>query len=130
MNWEFYWKLTEKSFLRYFFENLSSINIKKAGRFKKLLGFARSHSILRHGLVSLSCATSPFLLKLAHIIWLVIEWLQWGSLFCNSRTRKSYKIRGTYQNKGNILCIFFKRNKFHEINKKIERENDHTFEKF
>ena len=28
-----------------------------------------------------------------------------GPLFCNFRTRKSYKIRGTLQNKGNILCI-------------------------
>ena len=32
---------------------------KKAGRFEKLLGFARSHSIVRSGSVSLSCATIP-----------------------------------------------------------------------
>ena len=30
---------------------------KKAGRFEKLLGFARSHSIVTRGSVSLSCAT-------------------------------------------------------------------------
>ena len=28
-----------------------------------------------------------------------------GPLFCNFRTRKSYKIRAILQNKGNILCI-------------------------
>ena len=28
-----------------------------------------------------------------------------GPLFCNFRTGKSYKIKGTLQNKGNILCI-------------------------
>ena len=28
-----------------------------------------------------------------------------GPLFCNFRTRKSYKIRGTLQNKGNILYL-------------------------
>ena len=32
---------------------------KKAGRFEKLLGFARSHSIVTRGSMSLSCATTP-----------------------------------------------------------------------
>ena len=32
---------------------------KKAGRFKKLLGFARSHSIVTCSSVSISCATTP-----------------------------------------------------------------------
>ena len=32
---------------------------KKAGRFEKLLGFARSHFIATRGSVSLSCATTP-----------------------------------------------------------------------
>ena len=32
---------------------------KKAGRFEILLGFARSHSIVTRGSVSLSCATKP-----------------------------------------------------------------------
>ena len=31
----------------------------KAGRFEKLLGFARSHFIVTRGSVSLSCATTP-----------------------------------------------------------------------
>ena len=31
----------------------------KAGRFEKLLGFARSHSIVTRGSVRLSCATTP-----------------------------------------------------------------------
>ena len=31
----------------------------KAGRCEKLLGFARSHSIVTRGSVSLSCATTP-----------------------------------------------------------------------
>ena len=32
---------------------------KKAGRFEKLHGFARSHFIVTRGSVSLSCATTP-----------------------------------------------------------------------
>ena len=32
---------------------------KKAGRFEKLLGFARSHSLVTRGSVSLSCASTP-----------------------------------------------------------------------
>ena len=32
---------------------------KKAGRFAKLLGFARSYSIVTRGSVSLSCAATP-----------------------------------------------------------------------
>ena len=38
-------------------ENLP-ISSKKAGRFEKLLGLARSHSIVTRGSVSLSCATT------------------------------------------------------------------------
>ena len=34
---------------------------KKAGRFDKLLGFTRSHSIVTRGSASLSCATTPHL---------------------------------------------------------------------
>ena len=43
-----------------------------------------------------------------HTIFPLLEVVQrtvGGPLFCNFRTRKSYKIRGTLQNKGNILCI-------------------------
>ena len=36
-----------------------ALRSKKAGRFEKLLGFARSHSIVTRGSVSLSCATTP-----------------------------------------------------------------------
>ena len=36
-----------------------ALRSKKAGRFKILLGFARSHSIVTRGSVSLSCATTP-----------------------------------------------------------------------
>ena len=35
------------------------LKCKKAGRFMKLLGIARSHFIVTRGLVSLSCATTP-----------------------------------------------------------------------
>ena len=45
---------------------------KKAGRYEKLLGFARSRSIVTRGSVSLSCATRPypscFFLNFLHII--------------------------------------------------------------
>ena len=33
---------------------------KKAGRFEKLLGFAKSHSIVTRGSVNLSCATTQY----------------------------------------------------------------------
>ena len=39
--------------------NFLPIRSKKAGNFEKLLGFARSHSIVTRGSVSLSCATTP-----------------------------------------------------------------------
>ena len=35
-----------------------SFKSRKAGRYEKLLGFARSHSFVTRGSVSLSCATS------------------------------------------------------------------------
>ena len=41
-----------------------SLRSKKAGRLKKLLGFARSHFIVPRGSVSLSCATTPVFLNL------------------------------------------------------------------
>ena len=37
----------------------SELPSKKAERFEKLLDFARSHSIVTRGSVSLSCATTP-----------------------------------------------------------------------
>ena len=36
-----------------------SLRSRKAGRFQKLLGFAKSHSIVTRGSVSLTCATKP-----------------------------------------------------------------------
>ena len=36
-----------------------TLRSKKTGRFEKLLGFGRSHSIVTHNSVSLSCATTP-----------------------------------------------------------------------
>ena len=39
--------------------SLLSLRSKNAGRFEKLLGFARSHFIVTRGSVSLSCATTP-----------------------------------------------------------------------
>ena len=42
----------------WFSAKFSTINIEKAGRFEKLLGFARSHSIVTRDSVSLSCATT------------------------------------------------------------------------
>ena len=41
------------------FELLLQLRSKNAGRFEKLLGVARSQSIVTHGSVSLSCATTP-----------------------------------------------------------------------
>ena len=38
---------------------LVPLRSKKGGRFEKLVGFARSHSIVTRGSVSLSCATTP-----------------------------------------------------------------------
>ena len=46
---------TYKKSINYYIVRLRS---KKAGRFEKLLGFARSYSIVTRGSVSLSCATS------------------------------------------------------------------------
>ena len=43
---------------------LQSTIKKKSGRLEKFLSFARSHSIVTRGSVSLSCATTPFLLFL------------------------------------------------------------------
>ena len=40
------------------FINLVPIRSEKAGRFEKLLGFARSHSNVTRGSASLSCATT------------------------------------------------------------------------
>ena len=48
------------------------VRSKKAGRFEKLLGFARSHSIVTRGLVSVSCATTQHpscFSKYQHIIF-------------------------------------------------------------
>ena len=36
-----------------------ALRSKKAGRFEKLIGFARSHSIVTHDSVSLLCAITP-----------------------------------------------------------------------
>ena len=47
---------TNKKSINYYIVRLRS---KKAGRFEKLLGFARSYSIVTRGSVSLSCATTP-----------------------------------------------------------------------
>ena len=41
-----------------FYVNLVPIRSKKAWRFKELLGYARSHSIVTRGSVTLSCATT------------------------------------------------------------------------
>ena len=47
----------------FMFKNINYIlfisRSKKAGRFEKLLGFARIHSIVARDSVSLSCATTP-----------------------------------------------------------------------
>ena len=43
---------------------LQSTIKKKSGRLEKFLSFARSHSIVTRGSVSLTCATTPFLLFL------------------------------------------------------------------
>ena len=45
------------NFFIYFF--ILPLSSTKAGRFEKLLGFARSHSIVTRGSVSLLCTTSP-----------------------------------------------------------------------
>ena len=41
------------------YQGFIPLRSKKAGRFAKLLGFARSHSIVTRGSVSLSCASTP-----------------------------------------------------------------------
>ena len=41
------------------FEMFLPLRSKKEGSFAKLVGFARSHSIVTRGSVSLSCATTP-----------------------------------------------------------------------
>ena len=40
-------------------DNIPSLRSEKTGKFEKLLGFARSHSIVTRDSVSLSCATTP-----------------------------------------------------------------------
>ena len=52
-----------KTFINKLNSTFSNLNVpwrsKKAGRFGKLLAFARSHSIVTRGSVSVSCATTP-----------------------------------------------------------------------